>query len=63
MEWSTFVIDGTGNVGVKDGADIPTRRWVAFTNTDGSVGVGLYDGVTMPQPRALQNVTLVAIKA
>lgn len=63
MEWSTFVIDGQGNVNINDGADIPTRRWVAFTNTDGSVGVGLYDGVTVPQTRALQNVTLIAVKA
>jgi hypothetical protein len=62
MEWSTFVIDAQGNVGVKDGADIPTRRWVAFTNGDGSVGVGLYDGVTLPQSKQLQNVTLVAVK-
>jgi len=63
MEWSTFVIDAQGNLGVKDGNEVPTRRWVAFTNTDGSIGVGLYDGVTLPQARALQNITLIAVAA
>ncbi|QDS76693.1 hypothetical protein FKW77_000618 [Venturia effusa] len=62
MEWSTFVIDGQGNVGVKDGADIPSRRWVAFTNADGSHGIGLYDGFTVPPPKQFQNVTLVATR-
>jgi len=63
MEWSTFVIDQSGNVNVKDGADIPTRRWVTFENTDGSYGVALYDGVTVPQSRALANITLIAVPA
>jgi len=63
MEWSTFVIDGQGNLNVKDGANIPTRRWVTFENTDGSYGVALYDGVTVPQPRALANISIVAIRA
>lgn len=63
MEWSTFVIDAQGNVNVKDGADIPTRRWVAYTNTDGSYGVGLYDGFTVPPPKKFSNVTLIAVKA
>jgi len=63
MEWSTFVIDPQGNVNVKDGADIPTRRWVAFANTDGSYGIALYDGVTVPQTKQLQNVTLIAAAA
>ncbi|KAE9962646.1 hypothetical protein BLS_010180 [Venturia inaequalis] len=63
MEWSTFVIDGQGNVNVNDGADIPSRRWVAYTNADGSYGVGLYDGFTVPPPKEFQNVTLVAVKA
>jgi len=63
MEWSTFVIDGQGNVNVKDGQEIPTRRWVAYANTDGSSGVALYDGVTVPQQRQLANVTIVAVAA
>ncbi|TID19919.1 hypothetical protein E6O75_ATG07379 [Venturia nashicola] len=63
MEWSTFVIDGQGNINVKDGADIPTRRWVAYANPDGSYGVGLYDGFTVPPPKQFLNVTLVAVKA
>jgi len=63
MEWSTFVIDGQGNLNVKDGADIPTRRWVSFENTDGSYGVALYDGVTVPQARTLANISIVAVAA
>jgi len=63
MEWSTFVIDSSGNLNVKDGADIPTRRWVAFENSDGSSGVGLYDGVTLPQTKTFANISIVAVAA
>jgi len=63
MEWSTFVIDSSGNLNVKDGADIPTRRWVAYQNADGSSGVGLYDGVTLPQTKTFVNISIVAVAA
>jgi len=63
MEWSTFVIGKDGSISIKDGAEIPTRRWVTFENTDGSFGVALYDGVTVPQARALSNITLTAVRA
>jgi hypothetical protein len=63
MEWSTFVIDSNGNLNVKDGADIPTRRWVAYENSDGSYGVGLYDGVTLPQTKTFVNISIVAVQA
>ncbi|KAF2423192.1 hypothetical protein EJ08DRAFT_456517 [Tothia fuscella] len=63
MEWSTFTIDSRGNLNVKDGADIPTRKWVAYQNGDGSTGIGLYDGVTEPQTKKFQDVTIVAVAA
>lgn len=63
MEWSTFVIDAQGNLNVKDGQDIPTRRWVSYANADGTYGVGLYDGVTVPQEKQLGNLTIVAVAA
>jgi hypothetical protein len=63
MEWSTFVIDSSGNLNVKDGADIPTRRWVAYENGDGSYGVALYDGVTLPQTKTFTNISIVAVQA
>jgi hypothetical protein len=44
MEWSTFVIGSDGAISIKDGADIPTRHWVAYENSDGSYSVALYDG-------------------
>ncbi|OCL04712.1 hypothetical protein AOQ84DRAFT_380306 [Glonium stellatum] len=62
MEWSTFTIDSTGNLGVKDGSALTTRHWVAWENTDGSYGIGLYDGVTT-ESRALANITITAVKA
>jgi hypothetical protein len=63
MEWSTFTIDANGNVNVKDGQNIPTRKWVAFQNADGSTGIGLYDGVTLPQTKQFQTISIVAIAA
>jgi hypothetical protein len=60
MEWSTFVIDGQGKITIKDGADIPTRQWVAYEIGNGDYGVGLYDGVTVPQSRQFQNITILA---
>jgi len=63
MEWSTFVIDSSGNLNVKDGQDIPTRRWVTYENADGSYGVGLYDGVTLPQTKTFANISIVAVQA
>jgi hypothetical protein len=44
MEWSTFVIDGQGRLGVNDGNDHPLRHWIAWDKGDGSYAVGLYDG-------------------
>lgn len=46
-EWSTFLIGSDGAVTIKDGADIPSRRWVAYENSDGSYTVALYDGMAL----------------
>lgn len=57
------MIDSNGNLGVSDGNVIPTRRWVTFENKDGSYGVGLYDGVTLPQTKVFGNVSVIAVRA
>lgn len=44
MEWSTFTMDGTNNIGVNDGSKATTRKWVAVPASDGSYNVALYDG-------------------
>jgi hypothetical protein len=61
-EWSVFTIGQGGEVGVKDGSNVPTRKFVTWLDTDGVYYMGLWDGVT-PQPRTVANVTLVATKA
>ncbi|KAF2434196.1 hypothetical protein EJ08DRAFT_646639 [Tothia fuscella] len=61
-EWSVFQIGQGGEVTVKDGQDVPTRKWVTYLETDGAYYVGLWDGVT-PQPRTVANITLVATKS
>ena len=44
-EWDTFVIGSDGQLAVNDGATIPSRKWVAFSDTDGSQYVALWDGM------------------
>jgi hypothetical protein len=63
MEWSTFVIDRQGNLNIKDGADIPTRRWVAYETSGGDYSIALYDGVTVPQTKTFANISIVAVQA
>jgi hypothetical protein len=43
-EWDTFLIGQDGQLTVNDGANIPSRKWVAFDDTDGSHYIGLWDG-------------------
>lgn len=44
-EWSVFTVNpSTGEVGVKDGADIPSRKWATYLDTDGQYYFGLWDG-------------------
>jgi hypothetical protein len=44
-EWDTFVIGSDGQVSINDGANIPSRKWVAYVDTDGSQYVALWDGM------------------
>ena len=44
-EWDTFLIASDGQVSVSDGANIPSRKWVAYSDTDGSQYVALWDGM------------------
>jgi len=60
-EWSVFDIASNGELTVKDGQDIPTRKWISYLDTDGVYYVGLWDGVTR-QPRSFANITLTATK-
>jgi hypothetical protein len=43
MEWSTFVVGKGGRVSINDGADIPSRKWVAYQDGTG-FHVAMYDG-------------------
>ncbi|TID21427.1 hypothetical protein E2P81_ATG04710 [Venturia nashicola] len=61
VEWGVFQVGTGGEITVKDGADVPTRQWITYLDTDGVYYVGLWDGVTQ-QPRSFANVTLVATK-
>ncbi|KAF2397214.1 hypothetical protein EJ06DRAFT_166760 [Trichodelitschia bisporula] len=62
MEWSTFTIAQDGTLGVSDGADIPSRQWVAYENRDGSFGVALYDGFTPVTDRKVSKISIIATK-
>jgi hypothetical protein len=44
-EWSVFDITSDGKLGVKDGQNIPSRKWVTYLDTDGAYYVGLWDGM------------------
>lgn len=44
-EWSVFGISSSGNLEVKDGQSIPSRKWVTYLDTDGVQYVGLWDGM------------------
>jgi hypothetical protein len=46
MEWSTFVVGKGGRVTINDGADIPSRKWVAYQDGAG-FQVALYDGKSL----------------
>jgi hypothetical protein len=59
MEWSTFVVDGKGQLAVKDGADIPSREWVVY-GSPGAMTVALYDGFTKVEGKSLGKVTVLA---
>lgn len=52
-EWSTFTIAQNGALGVKDGSDIPSRRWIAYPS-DGGYIISLYDGMSK-SPRIVVN--------
>jgi hypothetical protein len=43
-EWSVFQIGQGGDVTVKDGQNVPSRKWVTYLDTDGVYYVGLWDG-------------------
>lgn len=43
-EWSVFTLGQGGDIGVKDGQDVPSRKWVTYLDTDGVYYVGLWDG-------------------
>lgn len=51
VEWSVFLMNPrTGEIGVKDESDIPTRKWVAYKNeTSGRMLYGLWDGKSYSQ--------------
>jgi len=59
MEWSTFVVDGSGGVTISDGADIPSRKWIAYQDGRG-LTVALYDGFTDLKGKTVIDITLVA---
>ena len=63
MEWSTFVIDNNNIVTIKDGADIPSRKWVAIDQGNGDYTVALYDGYSERGPKQFVDMQLFAIKA
>jgi hypothetical protein len=46
-EWSVFTIGSDNILGVKDNSNIPSRKWVAYLDTDGSYYVGLWDGKSL----------------
>lgn len=45
IEWGVFQVGNNGEITVKDGADIPTRQWISYLDTDGVYYVGLWDGM------------------
>ncbi|KAF2671729.1 hypothetical protein BT63DRAFT_178519 [Microthyrium microscopicum] len=59
MEWSTFAVDGQGGVTVSDGADIPSRKWIAYQDGRGMT-VALYDGFTDLKGKTVIDITLAA---
>ncbi|KAE9967878.1 hypothetical protein EG328_010473 [Venturia inaequalis] len=61
VEWGVFAVSEAGEITVKDGADVPTRQWISYLDTDGAYYVALWDGVTK-QPRSFANVSLIATK-
>ncbi|QDS74217.1 hypothetical protein FKW77_002479 [Venturia effusa] len=61
IEWGVFQVGPSGEITVKDGADIPSRQWISWLDTDGVYYTGLWDGFTR-QPRSFANITLVATK-
>ncbi|KAF2428050.1 hypothetical protein EJ08DRAFT_680692 [Tothia fuscella] len=58
-EWSVFQIGNGGVITVKDGIDIPTRKWILYGSNGGDRVVGLWDGTT-PQSKQFENITLIA---
>jgi len=52
MEWSTFTVDGSGGVTIKDGADIPSRSWVVYGGGNAQT-VALWDGKCNIRPACM----------
>jgi len=64
QEWSYWVIDGQGKLGVADtNVDHTARHWIAWEKSEGTYSVALYDGVTLPLPANYENVTIIAAGA
>lgn len=59
-EWSVFAIGPDSTLQVQDGANIPTRQWISYLDTDGMNYVGLWDGFTR-LPRSFANVTVLVV--
>jgi hypothetical protein len=55
-EWSVFQIGPSGEVTVKDGQNVPTRKWVTYLETDGNYYVGLWDGMSMSTSPSARNL-------
>jgi len=67
VEWSTFVINGDktggdakeGAISIKDGQNVPTRRWILIEDSAEFYSINLYDGVSVFS-QSYANITLVA---